>query len=67
MIRGSRDHTQYAFDFSESYGEAHSSNVNGDVGRVDNRIIIEFVDAKTRSVRLDAIRRVKAQGIFRVG
>lgn len=68
MNRKDRDRIQYAFDFVAPDNPACDSqaSVTGRIVRNDG-VVVEFIDLKTRSLREDAIRRVRAHGIFRVG
>ena len=51
---------QFSFDLTPADGDPARMSAS----KSDSRVILQFVDAKTRAVRREAIRRVKASGIF---
>lgn len=67
MSRSVQDDSQYVFNFSRSYlhddVEAHSVPIDCDR---TSGVVVRFVDAKTRAARNDALRRVEANGIFKI-
>lgn len=66
MGRSGQNNSQYAFDFSNSYPcDSLTSDCRSDEPCSDYGILIRFVDAKTKAAREDALRRVRANGIFR--
>lgn len=68
MNRKDRDRIQYAFDFASPQTPDCDRQSDGIDGMsCQSSVVVEFVDLKTKSLREDAIRRVRAQGIFRVG
>lgn len=68
MNREGRDVVQYVFDFAQPSCEAVDMVSGNPVKpRVANSVVVEFVDLRTRAIREEAIRRVRAHGIFRVG
>jgi len=68
MKHKDRDRIQYAFDFAPSHFPNCRSQASGiDTTVRDPGVVVEFVDLKTRALRDDAVRRVRAHGIFKVG
>ena len=66
MSRRVQDGSQYAFNFSRCYLEdSVGSDPNTFYKDGGEGVVVRFVDAKTRAVREDALRRLEANGIFR--
>lgn len=68
MSREGRNVVQYVFDFAQPSCEVVDiSSTNPTKSRTADSVVFEFVDLRTRAIREDAIRRVRADGIFRMG